>query len=133
MLRMARNAAAELEFLTLPPSSDAALAPLSEPIRRWFLRHVGTPTLCQRLGWPAIVNGKNVLLSGPTGSGKTLAAFLPIIDSLIARPAAMGIHCLYVSPLKALATDVQRNLRMHCRTLRTATPMARVLIGLRTG
>ena len=130
---MAGNAAAELEFLALPPSADAALATLTDAIRSWFTQSFGAPTTAQRLAWPAIAVGKNLLLSAPTGSGKTLAAFLPIVGRLVSGPAAPGIRCLYVSPLKALATDVRRNLRLHLRGLRAFLPESRVRIGLRTG
>src|SRR5690606_2432882 len=67
----------------------------------------------QREGWPAIAGGENALLLAPTGSGKTLAAFLACIDRLARLPADAppGVRVLYVSPLKALANDIERNLR----------------------
>jgi ATP-dependent Lhr-like helicase len=132
---MAMDAAGELEFLTLPASCDFALSSLPEPFRRWFVQHVGSPTVAQRLAWPALACGKNVLLSAPTGSGKTLAAFLPILGRIVSEPAGRGIRCLYVSPLKALTSDVRRNLRLHLRGLRTHLPdcSRRIRIGLRTG
>src|SRR5262249_39956506 len=64
----------------------------------------------QRLGWPAIASGAHVVIQAPTGSGKTLAAFLSAIDRLTATPGN-GLRVLYVSPLKALNYDVERNLR----------------------
>jgi ATP-dependent Lhr-like helicase len=130
---MARIAVAELEFLHYPPSSDAALATLGDPIRRWFTDNLGQPTTAQRLAWPAIAAGKNVLLSAPTGSGKTLAAFLPIVDRIIADRAIPGIRCLYVSPMKALATDIRRSLRIHLRKIEALVPGRRIRVGLRTG
>jgi ATP-dependent Lhr-like helicase len=84
------------------------LAPFSPDVRGWFERTFDAPTPAQGLGWPAIASGKHVLIQAPTGSGKTLAAFLWALDR--ARPGA-GTQVLYVSPLKALNYDVERNLR----------------------
>jgi ATP-dependent Lhr-like helicase len=78
--------------------------------REWFTRTFAEPTPAQRLGWPAIARGGHVLIQAPTGSGKTLAAFLYGIDRLTASPGE-GLRLLYVSPLKALNYDVERNLR----------------------
>ena len=78
--------------------------------REWFERVFSAPTPAQALGWPAIASGKHVLIQAPTGSGKTLAAFLIGIDRLD-RSAGDGLRLLYVSPLKALNYDVERNLR----------------------
>ena len=78
--------------------------------RAWFEGAFAEPTPAQALGWPAIAKGGNVLIQAPTGSGKTLAAFLYGIDRLDASPGA-GLRLLYVSPLKALNYDVERNLR----------------------
>jgi ATP-dependent helicase Lhr and Lhr-like helicase len=86
----------------------SALAPFSPVVRGWFERTFDGPTPAQELGWPAIASGGNVLIQAPTGSGKTLAAFLWALDR--ARPGA-GTQVLYVSPLKALNYDVERNLR----------------------
>ncbi|MGH3011842.1 MAG: DEAD/DEAH box helicase [Gaiellaceae bacterium] len=86
----------------------SALAPFSSEIQGWFERTFDGPTPAQELGWPAIASGGNVLIQAPTGSGKTLAAFLWALDR--ARPGA-GTQVLYVSPLKALNYDVERNLR----------------------
>src|SRR3954469_6644876 len=78
--------------------------------RAWFERNFAAPTPAQERGWPAIAGGGHVLIQAPTGSGKTLAAFLSAIDRLTAEPGA-GVRLLYVSPLKALNYDVERNLR----------------------
>jgi ATP-dependent Lhr-like helicase len=86
------------------------LASFSEKTRAWFERSFPGPTPAQRLGWPAIASGRNVLIQAPTGSGKTLAAFLSGIDRLNERPGE-GLRLVYVSPLKALNYDVERNLR----------------------
>src|SRR3954449_13444438 len=78
--------------------------------RAWFERNFAAPTPAQERGWPAIAGGGHVLIQGPTGSGKTLAAFLSSIDRLTARPGE-GLRLIYVSPLKALNYDIERNLR----------------------
>ncbi|HEY7196534.1 MAG TPA: DEAD/DEAH box helicase [Gaiellaceae bacterium] len=85
-----------------------ALAPFSPSVRTWFERTFDAPTPAQERGWPAIASGAHTLIQAPTGSGKTLAAFLWALDR--ARPGA-GTQVLYVSPLKALNYDVERNLR----------------------
>ena len=82
----------------------------SQPTRTWFERAFAAPTPAQELGWPAIAAGGHVLIQAPTGSGKTLAAFLIGIDRLNQTPGA-GLRLLYVSPLKALNYDIERNLR----------------------
>src|SRR5438876_2774833 len=83
-------------------------------IAEWFSRRFSQPTEPQSLGWPEIRSGHDVLISAPTGSGKTLAAFLLSIDDLV-RAARSGelsdrVEMIYVSPLKALSNDVQKNL-----------------------
>src|SRR6266852_4370707 len=79
-------------------------------VRDWFRTSFAAPTPAQAQAWPVIKNGDNTLLMAPTGSGKTLAAFLSSIDQLIQIPP-QGCRVVYVSPLKALAVDVERNLR----------------------
>jgi ATP-dependent helicase Lhr and Lhr-like helicase len=86
------------------------LAVFSPETRAWFEGTFERPTPAQELGWPAIASGKHTLIQAPTGSGKTLAAFLYGIDRLTAEPGE-GLRLLYVSPLKALNYDVERNLR----------------------
>src|SRR6516165_2431361 len=83
-------------------------------VREWFVTRFGTPTEPQLEGWPEIISGKATLISAPTGSGKTLSAFLVCIDRLV-RQAVEGslldrTEVLYVSPLKALGNDIQKNL-----------------------
>src|SRR5438132_2681263 len=102
-------AADALNYLHFPPAADSALLSLTEPVRRWFSGRFAEPTAAQRLAWPAIAAGKNLLLCAPTGYGKTLAAFLPLLGELRAGPR--GLRCLYVAPLKALIGDVRKNLR----------------------
>jgi ATP-dependent helicase Lhr and Lhr-like helicase len=80
-------------------------------VARWFLERIGTPTDLQEQAWPLIAGGEHLLITGPTGSGKTLAAFLWAIDRLITGKWEPGRpRVLYVSPLKALNNDIQRNL-----------------------
>src|SRR3954464_6831122 len=86
------------------------LAPFPAEPRAWFEQAFDGPTPAQELGWPAIARGGHTLIQAPTGSGKTLAAFLFGIDRLTATPGE-GLRLLYVSPLKALNYDVERNLR----------------------
>ena len=89
-------------------------SPFRPAVQEWFAETFDAPTRAQRLGWPAIARGESTLVLAPTGSGKTLAAFLAAIDRLMFAPVPpKGERCrvLYVSPLKALAVDVERNLR----------------------
>src|SRR5881396_1710208 len=91
--------------------------------RAWFERNFAAPTPAQEQGWPAIAAGGHVLIQAPTGSGKTLAAFLFAIDRLTATPGT-GLRLLYVSPLKALNYDVERNLRGPLAGLRSELRVA---------
>src|ERR1700753_4053635 len=93
-----------------------ALEQFSARTREWFASAFDAPTPAQAQAWPAIASGEHVLISAPTGSGKTLAAFLWAIDRL-ARPEerGTGIGLVYVSPLKALSYDIDRNLRAPLR------------------
>ena len=98
-------------MLSPVPESLAWAHPL---VQEWFTRKFGTPTEPQEQGWPHILAGRTTLISAPTGSGKTLAAFLICIDRLV-RKALSGdlvdrTEILYVSPLKALGNDIQKNL-----------------------
>src|SRR5919197_307497 len=88
----------------------AALDVFSPRTRAWFEGAFAEPTPAQELGWPAIASGEHTLIQAPTGSGKTLAAFLYGIDRLTGTQGD-GIRLLYVSPLKALNYDIERNLR----------------------
>src|SRR5256885_6167487 len=91
------------------------LAPFHEATREWFKSTFARPTKPQSLGWPHIARGDSTLIVAPTGTGKTLTAFLWCLDQLMfSPPPAKDRRCrvLYVSPLKALAVDVERNLRV---------------------
>src|SRR4249919_247712 len=101
----------------------AALDAFSPETKAWFERNFAAPTPAQEKGWPAIASGKSVLIQAPTGSGKTLAAFLSAIDRLTPEPNA-GLRVLYVSPLKALNYDVERNLRGPLAGLRSELRVA---------
>ncbi|MBI3694275.1 MAG: DEAD/DEAH box helicase [Acidobacteria bacterium] len=107
-----------------------ALNLFDPPIRDWFTRTLGQPTPAQSLGWPAIAAGKHALILAPTGSGKTLAAFLWAIQSAMQTPEHGGVHVLYVSPLKALNNDVERNLRAPLDSIAGAS---HVRVAVRTG
>ena len=96
---------------------------LSPATRAWFERAFAGPTPAQAAGWPAIARGGDVLVQAPTGSGKTLAAFLVGIDRLGAAPGA-GLRLVYVSPLKALNYDIERNLRGPLAGLRSELAVA---------
>src|SRR5262245_18660067 len=105
-------------------------------VRRWFEERLGVPTPPQERAWPEIRTGAHVLVAAPTGSGKTLAAFLIAIDGLLRQGSDLPdeTQVLYVSPLKALGNDVQKNLAVPLagvRELDPSLPEVRVLV--RTG
>ena len=93
-------------------SKDASLNTPSASVRSWFRERFGAPTTGQRLAWPVIAAGENLLLCTPTGSGKTLAGMLPILDHIRVE-RRQGLACLYIAPLKALLQDACTNLRRH--------------------
>src|SRR6476619_5812659 len=105
------------------------LAPFSDPVRRWFEASFEGPTPAQALGWREIASGAHTLICAPTGSGKTLASFLWGIDRLSRDPArGDGVRIVYISLLKALSYDIERNLRAPLRGVG-----AEISVGLRTG
>src|SRR5579885_3530655 len=95
----------------------SSLEVFSQRTRDWFTSAFAEPTPAQAQAWPAIASGEHVLISAPTGSGKTLAAFLWGIDRLSAlqEDREPGVRLVYVSPLKALSYDIDRNLRAPLR------------------
>src|SRR5262245_56055391 len=113
-----------------------SLAPFHPAVRSWFAGRFGEPTQPQREGWPLIREGRNVLIAAPTGSGKTLAAFLSALDSLLRQGAALAdqTQILYVSPLRALSNDVQKNLQGPLSEIRAQEPfLPEVRVLVRTG
>ncbi len=123
--------------------SDAdPLAPFHPLVARWFTETLGTPSAPQRAGWPAIANGDDTLILAPTGTGKTLSAFLWELNALIVDgqrgPLPNAVHLLYVSPLKALNNDVQRNLETPLAELKerfwaAGEPFPEIRVAVRTG
>jgi ATP-dependent Lhr-like helicase len=112
----------------------------SAPTTAWFADAFAAPTRVQREGWPAIAAGDHTLLLAPTGSGKTLAAFLAALDRLVRLPigAPPAVRVLYVSPLKALVADIERNLRAPLIGLQNAAarlgqPIRPIRVDVRTG
>jgi ATP-dependent Lhr-like helicase len=128
---------------TDPPdgAADAALAGFSPLTRAWFRAAFAAPTPAQAGAWQRIRAGEDVLVVAPTGSGKTLAAFLSALDRLATAPPVRRqerLRVLYVSPLKALAADIERNLRSPLAGLRAAAagsgaPLPEIAVAIRTG
>jgi ATP-dependent Lhr-like helicase len=111
-------------------------------VREWFIENLGFPTEPQELGWPAILAGKNTLISAPTGSGKTLAAFLVCIDRLVRASLDQNLtdatQILYVSPLKALSNDIHKNLTVPLNQIKELAQskglvMQEIRVAVRTG
>ncbi|MEO5704120.1 MAG: DEAD/DEAH box helicase, partial [Candidatus Limnocylindrales bacterium] len=133
-------------MLSDPPASVGdPLAPFSPAVRAWFESAFETPTPAQVGGWASISTGRHTLIHAPTGSGKTLAAFLWCLDRLArdpspppSRDAPGTVRVLYISPLKALTYDVERNLRAPLHGIglaaqRLGEPEPRISIAGRTG
>ena len=126
-------------------NETTALQAFRAPVRSWFEASFASATRAQLLGWPPILAGESTLLLAPTGSGKTLAAFLTSIDRLMFTSEPGGLpdlksrcRVLYVSPLKALAVDVERNLRaplvgIAAAAERLGVPVYLPRIGIRSG
>ena len=115
------------------PAVHPALAPFTAQVREWFARAFAEPTPAQVQAWPAISAGAHTLVSAPTGSGKTLAAFLWALDRCVAEPPPAdprerALRLVYISPLKALGYDVERNLKAPLRGIG-----ADVRVAVRTG
>ncbi|MBT2394091.1 ATP-dependent helicase [Streptomyces sp. ISL-1] len=119
-----------------------ALDSFAPATRNWFAGAFSAPTAAQEGAWHAIGEGSDVLVVAPTGSGKTLAAFLAALDQLASAPPPadpkMRCRVLYVSPLKALAVDVERNLRspltgIRQESARLGMPEPQVRVGIRSG
>lgn len=112
--------------------------PLFHPfVSAWFRAHFAAPSAPQEFGWPLIASGRDTLIAAPTGSGKTLAAFLWTLDGLV-REAAEGaltdeIRAVYVSPLRALSNDVQKNLQLPLKEIGAAHHLPEIRVEVRTG
>jgi ATP-dependent Lhr-like helicase len=122
------------------PGRGDPLAPFSPAVGEWFRSAFEAPTPAQVGGWASITAGRHTLIHAPTGSGKTLAAFLWMLDRLAHEPppTTPTVRVLYVSPLKALIYDVERNLRAPLAGIRLAAerlgePMPQIEVGVRTG
>src|SRR5215217_6859208 len=111
-------------------TQKSPLEPFSDPVRKWFEASFEAATPAQAAGWPAIASGVHTLICAPTGSGKTLASFLWGIDRLSQDPERLGsgVRIVYISPLKALSYDIERNLRAPLQGIG-----APVSVALRTG
>src|SRR2546429_5423065 len=118
-----------------------ALDVSSPAAREWFRAVFAAPTEVQERGWRAVASGSHTLMTAPTGSGKTLAAFLWCLDRVASEPppsAAERCRVLYVSPLKALAVDVERNLRaplvgLRLQAERLGLPVPDISVAIRSG
>ncbi len=125
--------------------ADGPLEAFSPAVRDWFAASFAAPTAAQVGGWAAIAAGKHTLIHAPTGSGKTLAAFLWCLDRLVRDPSPPAtreqpgaVRILYISPLKALSYDIERNLRAPLAGIalaagRRGDPVPSISVGLRTG
>src|ERR1017187_6559744 len=111
-------------------------------VAEWFTSRFGSPTEPQIKGWSEIASGRDVLISAPTGSGKTLAAFLICLDSLVRQSRAGNLpsetQVVYVSPLKALSTDIHKNLETPLAEIaelaaKRGVPLAPIRTAVRTG
>ena len=122
------------------PGRDDPLDLFGPAVGEWFRSAFAAPTPAQAQGWASIAAGRHTLIHAPTGSGKTLAAFLWCLDRLAreARPKSPTVRVLYISPMKALIYDVERNLRAPLAGIRLAAerlgePVPRIEVGVRTG
>ena len=131
---------AEIVYLDSYEESEVIFSQLSQPVRDWFKDKFPDFTDPQKMAIPSITAGDNLLLCSPTGSGKTLTAFLGIIDKLIRKSLDGGlekkVYCVYISPIKALANDIQKNLIEPLTEIKSRFLQGRakdIKVGLRTG
>ena len=122
------GALARRAFFSNTMNTQHSLADFHPVVRRWFEQTYGEPSPPQVLGWPSISSGKNTLILAPTGSGKTLAAFLWAINHLVEQHLRErldpGVRILYVSPLKALNNDIERNLAVPLQGIKAGAATA---------
>src|SRR5687768_16909074 len=119
-----------------PYNSAMPITSFHPTIQRWFAERFGEPTEPQREGWPLIRSGRHTLISAPTGTGKTIAGYLSAIDTLAREGANLPdeTHVLYISPLRALSNDVQKNLQGPLHELAELDPdFPKIRVLVRTG
>lgn len=123
-------------------SEDHTLAWAHPLVRDWFIRKFGTPTEPQVQGWPSILANRSTLIAAPTGSGKTFTAFLACLDRLVRKSLSGELthqtEVLYISPLKALSNDIQKNLMQPLTEIaelakERSLTMAEIRVAVRTG
>ena len=130
----------EIEYIEDKMETEELLESLSAPVRNWFEDKFPDFTEPQKIAIPRIMKGEHLLMCSPTGSGKTLTAFLSIIDDLV-RKSLDGtlpdtVQCIYISPIKALANDIQKNLIGPLTEIKERFLPSRakdIKVGLRTG
>ncbi|MCR9140922.1 MAG: DEAD/DEAH box helicase [bacterium] len=131
-------------MIAQPATPETALAGFHPIVREWFRTRFPQATAAQAAGWPVIHSGQDTLIAAPTGSGKTLAAFLCAIDRFVRRAVSgdlneTGTRVVYVSPLKALSNDIQKNLAEPLREIQAMvaaaghSDMPEIRVGVRTG
>jgi len=121
--------------MTIADPDNLNSSPATSSVEHWFRQHIGVPTALQLQAWSNLRQGHSLLLAANTGAGKTLAAMLPLLEQL--SPAMLqqnAVRVLYISPLRALAQDVERHLQTQLASLAACCPQQRALtVGLRTG
>ena len=129
-----------IEYVEDRMETEELLEKLSQPVRNWFMDKFPDFTEPQKVAIPRILKGEHLLLCSPTGSGKTLTAFLTIIDDLVRRSLdgslSDSVQCVYISPIKALANDIQKNLIGPLEEIKEKYLPSRakeIKVGLRTG
>lgn len=129
-----------LEYVSESSETEELFESLCQPVREWFKDRFPDFTEPQKMAIPQIMGGHHLLLCSPTGSGKTLTAFLTIIDDLVRKSMngtlEDGVSCVYISPIKALANDIQKNLIGPLNEIRESYLPKRakeIRVGLRTG
>ena len=130
----------EIQYIDDSMDTEELLDSLSAPVRNWFEDKFPDFTDPQKIAIPRIMNGEHLLLCSPTGSGKTLTAFLSIIDDLVRKSLdgtlSDSVQCIYISPIKALANDIQKNLIGPLTEIKDRFLPSRakdIKVGLRTG
>ena len=130
----------EIKYVNEPSESEEIFDRLSDPVKNWFKDKFPDFTEPQKYAIPRILDGEHLLLCSPTGSGKTLTAFLSIIDDLVSRAIdgtlTNTVQCIYISPIKALANDIQKNLIGPLTEIKENYLPGRaknITVGLRTG